>query len=190
MSSQARERSPRPFLPDDRPLGPGDRGRTTPAAECGGEVDREYVIELLNTALASELISGLRCERHQRMATGVDGRLVVAPFLEHARDERAHADRLCARIQQLGGAPDLHPSGLLSRARPGFVSGQNLPGMVRESLICERIAIETYAEMIRNVEPGDPTTTRVLSAILEDEERHAADLADLLARLAPEDPDR
>lgn len=190
MSSQARERSPLPFLPDDEPLGPGERRRTTPAAASGGELDREYVIELLNIALASELISSLRCERHQRMAAGVDGRPVAAPFLEHAKDERAHADRLCARIQQLGGAPDLHPSGLLSRARPGFVSGQSLPGMVRESLICERIAIETYAEMIRSVEPGDPTTTRVLSAILEDEERHAADLADLLARLSPEDSDR
>jgi bacterioferritin len=190
MSSTAREPSRRPFLPDDAPLGQRARRRTRPATVPGGETDREYVIELLNTALASELISALRYERHHDMAAGVHARAIAASFLEHARAERAHAARFCVRIRQLGGAPDLHPSGLPSRARPGFVSGQSLPGMIRESLICERIAVESYGDMIRNAGPGDPTTTRVLSAILDEEERHAADMADLLARLAPEDPVR
>ncbi|MHB8799558.1 MAG: ferritin-like domain-containing protein [Thermoanaerobaculia bacterium] len=190
MSSHAREPSPRPFLPDDRPPRQRDRRRTTQAPVRDGDVDREYVIELLNTALASELISGLRHERHQDVAAGIDEQPVAASFLEHARDERAHADRLCTRIRQLGGAPELHPSGLTSRARPGYVSGRSLPGILRESLIGERIAIESYGEMILNVGPGDPTTTRILSAILEEQEKHAADLAKLLARLAPSDPVR
>lgn len=190
MSSHAREPSPRPFLPDDRPLGQSARRRTRPSAVAGGEADREYVIELLNTALAAELMSALRYERQHAVATAVHARPVAASFLEHAVKERAHADRFCARIRQLGGAPDLNPSGLPSRGRPGCVPSESLPGLIRESLICERIAIESYGEMILNVGPGDPTTTRVLSAILEEEEGHAADMADLLARLPPEDPVR
>lgn len=154
------------------------------------EADRDYVIDLLNTALASELISVLRYERHHGMVTGVHARRVAATFLEHAMEERAHADRFCVRIRQLGGAPDLNPSGLLSRGRFGNFPGESLSGMIRENLICERIAIESYGEMIRNVGPGDPATARVLAAILEQEERHAADMADFLVRLDPEDPVR
>ncbi len=144
------------------------------------------MIELLNTALASELISALRYERHHVLATGIQAAPAAASFLEHARDERAHADRLCMRIRQLGGTPVLNPSGLSQRGLPGYAPAASLPGLIRESLICERIATESYAEMVLDVGPDDPTTARILTTILEEEEGHATALAALLPRLSPE----
>lgn len=149
------------------------------------KADRAHVVELLNTALASEIICVLRYRRHHFMATGIHAEPVAAEFLEHATQEQAHADRLCVRIRQLGGAPDLNPAGLLSRGHTQYVEGGNLTEMIRENLIAERIAIESYGEMVRYVGTDDPTTRRLLEEILAQEEEHADDMADLLVTLDP-----
>ncbi len=156
-------------------------GAVTP----GYKADREYVVELLNTALASEIICVLRYKRHHFMATGIHSQPVAAEFLEHATREQAHADQLCVRIRQLGGAPDLNPAGLATRGHTQYVEGGNLTEMIREDLIAERIAIESYGEMVRFIGTDDPTTRRLLEEILAQEEEHADDLADLLVTLDP-----
>ncbi len=158
-----------------------EEGAVTP----GYRADRYNVVRLLNIALATEIVCVLRYKRHYFMATGIYAEPVADEFLEHANEEQAHADQLCVRIRQLGGAPNLNPDGLLSRSHTEYVEGENLTDMIREDLIAERIAIESYSEMIRYVGADDPTTRRVLEVILAQEEEHADDMADLLVTFNP-----
>jgi bacterioferritin len=163
-----------------------EEGAVTP----GYKADRENVIRLLNIALATEIVCVLRYKRHYFMATGIYAQPVADEFLQHATEEQAHADQLSVRIRQLGGAPNLNPDGILSRSHTQYVEGDNLTDMVRENLIAERIAIESYSEMIRYVGADDPTTRRVLEVILAQEEEHADDMADLLVTFDPKKPVR
>ncbi len=140
------------------------------------------VLQLLDGALATEIVCVLRYKRHYFMAAGMSSESVKAEFLQHAKEEQTHADQLAQRIVQLGGAPNLSPEGLLLRSHSQYVEGYSLADMIKEDLIAERIAIESYREMIVAVGNADPTTRRLLEEILAKEEEHAEDLASLLKR--------
>lgn len=156
-----------------------EKGAVTAAYGC----DRASVVELLNQALATEIVCVLRYKRHYFMATGIHAQAVAAEFLEHANEEQGHADQLADRITQLGGAPDLDPRGLATRSHSEYVEGTTLLDMIQEDLVAERVAIESYTEMIRYVADGDHTTRRLLEGILAVEEEHADDLKNLLEAL-------
>jgi len=143
--------------------------------------DREAIIKILNDALATEIVCVLRYKRHWLMAKGIDSEPVAAEFEEHAREEQEHADRIGTRIVQLGGEPDLNPSGLLARSHSEYAEGTSLIDMIKEDLIAERIAIDTYTDIIRYIGDKDTTTRRLMESILEQEEEHADDLANMLA---------
>jgi bacterioferritin len=145
------------------------------------QADREVVLKLLNEALASELVCVLRYKRHYFMAQGLQAKPVAEEFLIHANEEQGHADALASRITQLNGEPNLNPEGMLSRARSEYVVGRTLNEMIREDLVAERVAIDSYGEMIRYIGEKDPTTRRMLEGILAKEEEHAEDMAALLS---------
>jgi bacterioferritin len=149
----------------------------------GYQADLDVVLKLLNEALATEIVCVLRYKRHYHMARGIHAQAVAAEFLEHANDEQTHADRLAARIVQLGGAPDFAPQGLATRSHSEYVPGETLTEMITEDLVAERIAVDTYAGMIRYIGDKDPTTRSLLEEILANEEEHAEDLASLLSTL-------
>ena len=153
------------------------------AVTDGYAADRETVVKLLNEALATELVCVLRYKRHYFMANGIHSDSVKAEFLEHAVEEMAHADRIATRIVQLGGEPNFSPDGLSARSHAEYVEGNSLNAMIKEDLIAERIAIESYREMITYLAENDPTTQRMLKEILASEEEHAEDLASLLTGL-------
>jgi bacterioferritin len=155
------------------------QGAVTP----GYHADRGTVLKLLNEALATEIICILRYKRHYFMAKGIHAEGVAAEFLEHANDEQQHADQIAARITQLGGAPDFSPDGLTSRSHAEYVEGDTLEDMIREDLVAERIAIDSYREMASYVGDKDPTTRRMLEEILAKEEEHADDLANIVEDL-------
>lgn len=144
------------------------------------KADRNAVICLLNDALATELVCVLRYKRHYFMATGIDAAPAAAEFLAHAKEEQAHADALAHRIVQLGGEPDFSPDELGNRSHAEYKACGSLKEMMREDLIAERIAIDTYMQIIRFIGDGDPTTRRMLEQILANEEEHADDLASML----------
>ena len=170
-----------PFLTDVKELRRRARRHIEQGAVTEGyKADRETVIRLLNEALATEIVCVLRYKRHYFMASGINSQAVKQEFLEHANEEQGHADQLAERITQLGGAPNLSPDGMLSRSHSEYVEGDTLVGMLREDLVAERVAIDSYAEMIRYVGESDPTTRRMLEAILAVEEEHAEDLKTLL----------
>src|ERR1041385_3611484 len=148
--------------------------------------DIKKAIEILNEALATEIVCVLRYMHHYFMATGVHGKGVSDEFKEHADAEREHADLLAERIQQLGGKPDFNPKNLVERSVTQYVEGETLADMIREDLIAERIVIEVYQNMIRYFGNNDPTTRVILEQLLHDEEEHADDLADLLYIVNPE----
>ena len=148
----------------------------------GYKADRKVVLKLLDEALATEIVCVLRYRRHYFMADGINARAVADEFLQHANEEQGHADQIAARIVQLGGAPDLSPQGLLARSHSEYVEGETLIDMIREDLVAERVAIDSYKEMIEYVGSNDPTTRRMLDGILALEEEHAEDLATLLQR--------
>ena len=150
------------------------------AVTTGYAADRMTVIRLLNEALATELVCVLRYKRHYFMAKGIHSDPVKAEFLAHAGEEMAHADRLAKRIVELGGEPNFSPDGLCTRSHAEYVAGDTLGSMIREDLIAERIAIESYREMIAYLGGNDPTTQQMLKDILATEEEHADDLASLL----------
>ncbi|MEO6118610.1 MAG: ferritin-like domain-containing protein [Methylotenera sp.] len=153
------------------------------AVTTGYAADREVVIKLLNEALATELVCVLRYKRHYFMAKGIHSEPVKAEFLEHANEEMAHADRLAKRITELGGEPDFSPDGLTERSHAEYVAGDTLLAMIKEDLIAERIAVESYREMIVYLGDADPTTQRMLKEILAMEEEHADDLASLMENI-------
>ncbi|MGV8944688.1 ferritin-like domain-containing protein [Thermomonas sp.] len=142
--------------------------------------DRKVVIEKLNEALATEWVCVLRYYRHYFMAEGMLSDAVKAEFLEHAQQEQAHANRIAERIVQLGGEPDLNPDTLTKRSHAEYKPGTDLRDMVREDLIAERIAIDSYRELIDYIGDKDTTTRRMLMEILAQEEEHADDMADML----------
>jgi bacterioferritin len=153
------------------------------AVTTGYAADREAVIGMLNEALATELVCVLRYKRHFFMAKGIHSDPVKAEFLAHASEEMIHADRLAKRIIELGGEPNFSPDGLSARSHAEYVEGDTLNSMIKEDLIAERIAIESYREMIAYLAEHDPTTQRMLEEILAGEEEHAEDLASLLGKL-------
>jgi bacterioferritin len=150
------------------------------AVTAGYAADRENVIETLNEALATELVCVLRYKRHYFMAAGIHAAPVAAEFLAHATEEMAHADLLAKRIIELGGEPNFSPDGLAARSHAEYVEGDSLASMITEDLIAERIAIESYREMIAYLGNRDPSTVRMLEEILASEEEHAEDLSSLL----------
>lgn len=149
----------------------------------GYRADRETVNKLLNEALATEIICVLRYKRHHYMATGLTAESAAAEFLQHANEEQGHADELAKRIVQLGGEPNFSPEGLTSRSHAEYKEGENLLDMIKEDLIAERIAIDSYREMIAYLGHDDPTTRRMLEGILAVEEEHADDLVSMLDEL-------
>jgi bacterioferritin len=149
--------------------------------------DRETVLRLLNEALATELVCVLRYKRHYYMASGIHAQAVAEEFLEHASEEQGHADLIAERITQLGGEPDLNPEGLLTRSHSEYVEGDGLVDMIKEDLVAERIAIDSYSEMIRYIAEDDPTTRRMLEGILATEEEHAEDLRMLIQALGKDE---
>jgi bacterioferritin len=157
-----------------------DEGAVTPNYGA----DRDKVVNLLNEALATEIVCVLRYKRHYYMAQGISSDAVKAEFLEHAGEEQEHADEIAERICQLGGEPNLNPEGMASRSHSEYVEGESLRDMIREDLIAERIAIESYREMINYIGDGDSTTRRMLEGILAVEEEHAEDMNSLLMGLA------
>ena len=142
--------------------------------------NREKILQLLNEALATELICVLRYRHNYYMARGPESKNAADEFLEHATEELQHADQIAERIVQLGGEPDLDPASLKSRSHAEYRIGKTVQEMIRENLVAERIAIESYREMIQYIGDTDPTTRRMLEEILATEEEHADDLADLL----------
>lgn len=150
------------------------------AMTSGYKAKADEVIKRLNEALATEIVCVLRYKRHYFMATGISSLSVKAEFLQHATEEQAHADQLAERIVQLGGEPNLSPEGLLNRSHSEYVEGESLVEMITEDLIAERIAIDSYREMVAYVGTDDSTTRLVLERILAQEEEHAEDLAGLL----------
>jgi bacterioferritin len=153
------------------------------AVTQGYRADRKAVIAILNDALATEIICVLRYKRHYYMASGIHAKSVAAEFLEHANEEQTHADQIAMRIVQLGGEPDLAPDGLASRSHSEYVEGRDLVDMIEEDLVAERIAIDTYRDVIAYLGDEDPTTRRMLETILASEEEHAEDLSTLLMEL-------
>ena len=147
--------------------------------------DRETVIRVLNEALATELVCVLRYKRHYYMASGIHAQAVAEEFAEHAKEEQEHADKIAERITQLDGEPDFNPETLVRRSHSEYVPGDSLFEMIREDLVAERIAIDSYKEIVRYLGDNDPTSRRVMEEILANEEEHAEDLKNLIQNLAP-----
>jgi bacterioferritin len=174
----------KPFLTDVRTLRKRAREHIEQGAVTKGyRAKRETVLKLLNDALATEIVCVLRYKRHYFMASGMHAQSVAQEFLQHANEEQTHADQIAQRIVQLGGAPNLSPEGMLSRSHSEYVEGGTLVEMIREDLVAERVAIDSYREMIDYLGTNDSTTRRMLEGILAMEEEHAEDLATLLAEL-------
>lgn len=157
----------------------------TGAITPGYAADRDAVITLLNEALATELVCTLRYKRHYYMASGLSAESVATEFAEHATQEFQHADQIAGRIVQLGGQPDFAPDRLSQRSHAEYVEGETLIDMIRENLVAERIAIDSYREMVNFIGADDPTTRRLLEEILAVEEEHADDMASLLDKFRP-----
>ena len=153
------------------------------AVTAGYKADRDTVVKVLNEALATEIVCVLRYKRHHYMASGINAQSVAAEFLEHANEEQEHADRIAERITQLGGAPNFSPEGLLTRSHSDYVEGEDLADMIKENLVAERIAIDSYREIVDYLGSADPTTRRLMEEILEVEEEHAEDMSTLLEQL-------
>ena len=145
--------------------------------------DRDKVIEVLNEALATEIVCVLRYKRHYYMADGLNAGPVADEFLQHANEELGHADQIALRITQLQGEPNFNPEGITDRSHAEYVEGTTLVEMITEDLVAERVAIESYSEIIRWLGDGDPTTRRLMETILAVEEEYADDLLSLLADL-------
>ena len=157
------------------------------AVTNGYQADLGTVLRILNEVLATELVCVLRYKRHHYMAKGIHSQSVAQEFLEHASEEQQHADRVAERIVQLDGAPNFNPEGLLTRSHSEYVEGETLVDMLKEDLVAERIAVESYSEIIRYLGDTDPTTRRVMEEILGNEEEHADDLKTLLETIAQEE---
>jgi bacterioferritin len=173
-----------PFLSDIQEIRRRARQHIERGAVTGGyKADLETVLRLLNEALATEIVCVLRYKRHQFMAHGLNAQSVAEEFAEHASEEQSHADRLAERITQLGGEPNFNPEGLQTRSHSEYKEGKSLVDMIEEDLVAERIAIESYSEIIRYFGENDPTSRRLMEDILSKEEEHAEDMRTLIERL-------
>ena len=173
-----------PFVTDIQTLRARARQHIEQGAVTQGySADRDTVIRLLNEALATEIICVLRYKRHYFMASGINAQSVAQEFLQHATEEQMHADQIAQRIVQLGGAPNFSPEGLSTRSHSEYIEGESLTDMIKEDLVAERIAIDSYREMIRYFGNDDPTTRRLMETILAMEEEHAEDLVTLLEKI-------
>ena len=176
--------SDKPFLTDVSELRRRARQHIQGGAVTDGyRADRDTVIKILNEALATEIVCVLRYKRHYFMAQGIHAEPIAQEFLTHANEEQGHADQIAARIVQLGGSPNFSPDGLLTRSHSEYVEGTTLVDMIKEDLVAERVAIDSYTEMIRYIGDDDITTRRMLETILAVEEEHAEDLSSFLADL-------
>jgi bacterioferritin len=176
--------STQPFLSDVKELRRRareniDRGAITESYA----LDAKQACDILNAALATEIVCVLRYKRHYYMATGLNKDAVADEFLTHANEEQGHADRIAERITQLGGAPDLNPEGLATRSHSEYKEGTSLVDMIKEDLVAERIAIESYTEIVRFFGDRDVTSRRLMEEILAVEEEHANDMRDLLEKV-------
>jgi bacterioferritin len=188
MKNTTTKEAARPFVSDIQELRRRAREHMDQGAVTSSyTADRETVIRILNEVLATEIVCVLRYKRHYYMATGIHAQAVAEEFLEHAKEEQSHADIAAERICQLGGEPNFNPEGLATRAHAQYVEGTSLLDMVREDLIAERIAIESYSEIIRYLGADDPTTRRAMEAIMSKEEEHADDMKKLLETLGEEE---
>lgn len=161
--------------------------RAKRSLEDGAVVDkmgpwRQDIIELLNDSLATELVCVLRYKRHHFTATGLSSPAIADEFLVHANEEQSHADRIAARIVQLGGEPDFNPATLSKRSHADYDGDTDLQAMIRTNLVAERVAIEAYTQMIELIGDKDPSTRRLLESILEQEQEHADELSDWLEK--------
>jgi bacterioferritin len=145
---------------------------------------------VLNEALATEIVCVLRYKRHHYMAKGIHSLAIGDEFLEHAKEEQGHADEIAERIVQLDGEPNFSPDGILTRSHSEYVEGEGLVDMIREDLIAERIAVESYSEIIRYLGDNDPTSRRMMEGILAKEEEHAEDMKTLLEAISKEEKQR
>jgi bacterioferritin len=152
-------------------------------------LDKVQVCKILNEALATEIVCVLRYKFHYFMASGIHKEGVAAEFLQHSAEEQAHADKIAERIKQLGGKPEMNPAVVAQRAHAEYVEGDSLVDMIKENLVAERIAIQTYREMVNYFGDKDPTTRVMMEGILAQEEEHADDMADLLFAVKPDDVD-
>ena len=174
----------RPFLSDIQTLRERARQHMEKGAVTEGyRADRETVVRILNEALATEIVCVLRYKRHYYMASGIHAQAVAQEFLEHANEEQTHADQIAERIVQLDGEPNFSPDGLSARSHSEYVEGTTLLDMLKEDLVAERVAIESYSEIVRYLGDDDPTTKRLMESILAVEEEHADDLKTLLETL-------
>ncbi|HEY6121922.1 MAG TPA: ferritin-like domain-containing protein [Pyrinomonadaceae bacterium] len=177
--------SDKPFLTDIKTLRERARKHMDQGAVTEGyKADRETVIKVLNEALATEIVCVLRYRRHYFMASGINSEAVAGEFLQHSNDEQGHADQISERIVQLGGAPNLNPEGLLTRSHAEYVEGTTLTDMIKEDLVAERIAIDSYREIVQYLGNEDPTTRRMMEGILAVEEEHADDMMNLLQQVS------
>jgi len=149
------------------------------------KLDRAQAISILNESLATELVCVLRYKFHYFMATGIHSAGVAAEFLKHAQEEQEHADRIAKRIKQLGGKPEMNPAVIAKASHSDYQEGTSLADMIREDLVAERIAIETYREIVKYFGEQDPTSRLMMEEILTKEEEHAEELADLLFAVEP-----
>lgn len=185
-SSSGRAAAPsKPFLTDVKTLRANarkqiDQGPITAAYDA----DLDRLLDLLNTSLATEIVCVLRYKAHYYGAQGLDSGPAAAQFLEHAAEEQVHADRLAARIDQLGGTPDLNPTTLMSRSQTEYNTPEALMDMIKEDLVAERVVIQAYSEAIDWLGHDDPTTRRIFEEILAEEEEHADDMLTLLQRVS------
>ena len=150
------------------------------AVTSGYKADRKVVLKLLNESLATEIVCVLRYRRHHFMAKGIHSKSVADEFLAHSNEEQGHADQIAGRIVQLGGEPNFSPDGLTTRSHAEYIEGATLFDMIKENIVAERIAIDSYLDFIEYLGDKDPTTQRMLESILAVEEEHADELADLL----------
>ncbi len=175
----------KPFLTDIKTLRERARRHIEQGAVTEGyRADRETILKILNEALATELVCTLRYKRHFFVATGINAQGVATEFAEHAAEEQQHADRIAERIVQLGGEPNFSPEGMLTRSHSEYIEGDSLVGMIKEDLVAERIAIDSYREMVNYIGEDDPTTRRLMEEILAKEEEHAEDLVSLLQEIS------
>jgi bacterioferritin len=188
MTTKPAQAKSNPFVTDIQEL----RRRAREHMEQGAvtsayKADRQTVLRILNEVLATEIVCVLRYKRHYYMATGIHAQAVAEEFLEHANEEQDHADIVAERITQLGGEPNLNPEGLSTRSHSQYAEGKSLLDMVREDLVAERIAVESYSEIIRYLGDDDPTTRRAMEKILGKEEEHADDMKKLLETLGKDE---
>ena len=184
MKTNDGDKGTRPFVTDVQELRKRAREHMEQGAVTSGyKADLKTVVKILNEVLATELVCVLRYKRHYYMASGIHSQPVAEKFLENANEEQGHADMVAERIVQLGGEPNFDPAGLATRSHSEYAEGKSLLDMIREDLVAERIAVESYTEIIRYLGDDDPTTRTLMERIMGNEEEHAEEMKTLLESL-------